>query len=147
MTILSVSGATLDVDVRDVDVPDLSARATGPVILTPEVIRARTAPEFRALSTNPGVAPTPSRAFTRGDRLILRVPAWDPASASVQVTAIVANAIGGPMRAIDRSDRSPDGWSEFELPLAWLAPGAYQILLSAKSAAGEAKEAVRFSVR
>ena len=147
MTILSMSGATLDIDVRDVVVPDVSARAEGPLIFTPEVIRARTAPEFREFSTNPGVAPTPSRAFTRGDRLIIRVPAWDPGGSPVSVTATIANARGGSMRTIDRSDRTDGGAAQFVLPLAWLAPGAYQILLSAKSGTGEAKEAVRFSVR
>lgn len=147
MAILSMAGAVLDTDVRDVDVPDLSARAKGPIILTPEIVRARTAPEFRTLSSDPSAAPTPSRAFTRADRLLIRVPVWDPAGGSVQVTATVTNAIGGSMRAIDRSDRPGDDRARFELPLAWLAPGAYQVVLTAKSEAGEAREAVRFAVR
>lgn len=147
MTILDVRGVVLDSDVRDVDVPDLSSRGRGPIILTPEIIRGRTAPEFRALSSDPSAAPTPSRAFTRADRLLIRVPVWDPAGGSVQVTATVTNAIGGSMRAIDRSDRPGDDRTRFELPLAWLAPGNYSILLTAKSETGESREWVRFSVR
>lgn len=145
-TVLSLSGGTIDTDTRDIDVPDLAGRGKGPVILTPEIIRGRTAPEFRVLSADPLAGPTPSRAFMRGDRLLVSVPAWSPGGGGVRVTATVTNAIGGPMRVLDESGRE-DTRARFELPLAWLAPGDYQILFIAKSSAGEACESLRFSVK
>jgi VWFA-related protein len=147
MDVLSISGATIDSDIRDIDVPDLAAQGKGPFILTPEIVRGRTAPEFRALSADPLAAPTPSRMFTRGDRLLIRVPVWNSTGAAVQVTAMVTNAIGGVMRDVELKDGPADSGARFELPLAWLAPGEYQIVLGAKTATGEDKESVRFSVR
>ncbi len=147
MNVLSMAGATLDTDVRDVDVPDLGTGAKGPVILTPEISRGRTMPEFRAIVADPLAAPTPSRLFSRGDRLLIRLPIWSPSGAPVQVTATVANAIGGAMRGVDRRDRPGDPRARFELPLAWLAPGDYEILFTAKSPDGQSREIVRFAVR
>ncbi len=126
MNVLSMAGATLDTDVRDLEVPDLRAGGKGPVMLTPEFSRGRTMPEFRAIVADPLAAPTPSRLFSRGDRLLIRLPVWSPSGAPVQVTATVANAVGGAMRAVDRKDRPGDPRARFELPLAWLAPGEYQ---------------------
>lgn len=147
MTVRSMAGATIDTDVRDIDVPDLVKRGAGPVILTPEIVRGRTAPEFRALSENPAAAPTPSRTFSRGDRLLIQVPVWSPGGAAVRVTATVTNAIGGAMRTVAREDRAGDSRARFDLPLAWLAPGEYQVVFTAKNETGETKESVRFSVR
>jgi VWFA-related protein len=147
MNVQSMAGATIDTDTRDIQVPDLAAGGKGPVMLTPEVIRGRTAPEFRALSADPLAAPTPSRDFTRGDRLLINVPVWSVGGAPVKVTATVTNAIGGAMRTVDRDDNPTDTTARFELPLAWLAPGNYQIVFTAKNDSGEALQAVRFSVR
>jgi hypothetical protein len=147
MSILAMSGAVLDTDVRDVDVPPLPAAGKAPLILTPEIIRGRTAPEFRALASESFPAPTPSRAFSRGDRLLIRVPVWDGAGGQVQVTAIVANAAGGAMRTIERADGPDANPARFDLPLAWLAPGAYQLMFTAKNATGETRESVRFAVK
>ena len=45
------------------------------------------------------------------------------------------------------SDVPPEpGIVQFDVPLGWLAPGEYAIELNAKSAAGAAKEVVRFKV-
>ncbi|HEX6975154.1 MAG TPA: VWA domain-containing protein [Vicinamibacterales bacterium] len=146
MLVQAVTGETIDTDTRDVQVPDFSTRPRGPVILTPEVIRGRTAPEFRALVADPLAPPTPSRDFTRGDRLLINVPVWSPGGAPVQLTATVTNALGGAMRTVpDARPQEPAG--RFELPLAWLAPGNYQVVFTARDASGETSQAVRFSVR
>ena len=147
MSILAMTGAVLDSDVRDVDVPPLPPAGKAPLILTPEIVRGRTTPEFRALASASFPAPTPSRAFSRGDRLLIRVPVWDGTGGPVQVTAIVANAAGGVMRAIERADGPDAHPARFDLPLAWLAPGAYQLVFNAKNATGETRESVRFAVR
>ncbi len=145
--VLSMAGATIDTDIRDIEIPNLRAGGKGPVILAPEISRGRTMPEFRAILANPFAAPTPSRLFSRGDRLLIRVPVWSPSGATVQVTATVTNAIGGAMRPVNRSDRPGDSRARFELPLAWLAPGDYQLLFTASSPDGSARESVRFAVR
>ena len=147
MSILAMSRAVLDSDVRDVDVPSLSTGGKAPLILTPEIVRGRTTPEFRTLASESFPPPTPSRAFSRGDRLLIRVPVWDGTGGPVQVTAIVANAVGGAMRTIERADGPDATPARFDLPLAWLAPGAYQLLFTAKNAAGETRESIRFAVK
>ena len=147
MDVLSLAGTQLDSDVRDVEVPNLSTRGPGPIILTPEIVRGRTAPEFRALSADPLAAPTPSRNFTRGDRLLINVTVWSAAGAPVQVTATVTNAVGGAMRTLAPADRPLDSRARFELPLAWLAPGEYQLVFTARNDAGQTAQSVRFSVR
>ena len=147
MTILDVEGKVLDTDVRDFDVPDLRSQARGPVLLTPEVVRARTLPDFRTASTNPNAAPSPVRTFARGDRLLIRVPAFDGSGAAVRVTAKVLNERGQPMRDIDATAGAPrEGVTEFALPLSWLVPGAYQIELLGTNANGVAKERVAFRI-
>ena len=76
LSIKSADGAVLDTGAQDIDVP--IARGAGPVLLQPQVVRARTVREFRTLSASPDAAPTPSRVFSRSERLLIRVPAYNP---------------------------------------------------------------------
>ena len=145
MSIYDVEGKVIDTDVRDFDVPDLRTQKRGPVLMAPEVVRARTLRDFNSATTNPDAAPSSVRTFARGDRLLIRVPAFDPSGAQVQVTAKVLNAWGQPMRDID-SLGAPDGLAQFALSLAWLGPGQYQIELQATSTNGAVKERVSFSI-
>jgi len=75
-SIRSADGAVLDAGAQDVDVP--VTRGNGPVLLQPQIVRARTVREFRTLSAAPDTAPTPSRVFSRSERLLIRVPAYNP---------------------------------------------------------------------
>ena len=130
MTIYNAEGKNLDTDARDFDVPDLRRQKVGPVLLAPELVRARTLRDYQSAATNPDAAPSSVRTFGRGDRLLIRVPAFDMSGAAVQVTAKVLNAMGQPMRDIDALQATPrDGVSQFGMPLSWLAPGEYQIEL------------------
>jgi hypothetical protein len=147
MSVLSIAGGTIDTDVRDVDVPDLSRRGDGPFILTPEIVRGRTTPEFRTEAADPLASPTPARLFTRGDRLLITVPVWSPAPAPIRVSATIANAMGGVMRTLEQAEGSDALRPRFEIPLAWLAPGDYQFIFSAKNDKAEVKESLRFAVR
>ena len=125
LAVLDIQGKVLDTDVRDFDVPDLRSQKRGPVLLAPEVVRARTLRDFNTASADPDAAPSSVRTFARGDRLLIRVPAFDASGASVQVTAQVLNELGQPMRAIDATAGTlRDGITQFALPLAWLVPGA-----------------------
>jgi VWFA-related protein len=147
MSIYDVEGKVIDTDARDFDVPDLRAQKRGPVLMAPEVVRARTLRDFNSASANPDAAPSSVRTFARGDRLLIRVPAFDVSGAAVQVTARILNAWGQPMRDIDSLGATPrDGLAQFALPLSWLVPGQYQIELQATSPNGAVKERVSFTV-
>jgi hypothetical protein len=145
MSIYDVEGKVIDTDVRDFDVPDLRAQKRGPVLMAPEVVRARTLRDFNSATANPDAAPSSVRTFARGDRLLIRVPAFDASGAAVQVTAKILNAWGQPMRDIDPLGAA-DGLTQFALPLSWLGPGQYQIELQATSANGAVKERVSFTI-
>jgi VWFA-related protein len=147
MAIYDMDGKVIDTDVRDFDVPDLGAQKRGPVLLAPEVVRARNLRDFNTAATNPDAAPSSARTFVRGDRLLIRVPAFDASGAAVQVTAKVLNAWGQPMRDIDAIGATPrDGLAQFALPLSWLVPGQYQIEFQAASANGAVKQRVSFRI-
>ena len=137
LAVLDIQGKVLDTDVRDFDVPDLQSQKRGPVLLAPEVVRARTLRDFNAASANPEATPSSVRTFARGNRLLIRVPAFDASGASVQVTAQVLNELGQPMRAIDATagicaTASPSS----RLQLSWLVPGDYRIELLGSNANG-----------
>jgi VWFA-related protein len=147
MTIYDAEGKTVDTDARDFDVPDLRLQKRGPVLLSPEVVRARTLRDFQSAATDPDAAPSSVRTFARGDRLLIRVPAFDSSGTAVLVTAKVLNEWGQPMRTLDALEVTPrDGMPQFALPLAWLVPGQYQIELMATNANGAVKERVAFRV-
>jgi VWFA-related protein len=145
LAIFNTEGKPIDTDTRDVDVPDLKSAKRGPVLLSPEVVRARTLRDFRSARDNPDAAPSSVRIFARGDRLLIRVPAYDGSGTEVQVTAKVLNEWGQPMRDIDRIEPR-DGTSQFALPLSWLVPGDYVIEVQGTNANGAVRERVAFTV-
>jgi VWFA-related protein len=140
--VLDAKGVVLDTDSRDIDVPALRpSRAT---ILSPAVLRASSAREFRAIVEDPLAAPAPSREFRRTERLLLRVPAYQPDGTPARVSATLLNRWRQPMRAVPAMDVTPQpGVTQFEVPLAPLAPGEYSIRLTA----GTTVEHVTFRVR
>ena len=147
MTLFDAGGKNLDIDTRDVDVPDFRAKKAGPVLLAPEVVRARTLRDFQTAISNPDAAPSSVRTFARADRLLIRVPAFDLSGTAVQVTAKILSGWGQPMRDIDPITTTPrDGMSQFALPLAWLVPGEYQIELQAANDNGTVKQRITFRV-
>src|SRR5439155_18561374 len=80
MSIENAAEQPIDTDVRDISIRDLSA----PVVIgTPEILRARTARDFRALETDPDVPPMAAREFSRTERLMIRIPAYAPAHAAL----------------------------------------------------------------
>src|SRR5262249_41967337 len=72
MTILAVDGSTLDTAARDIDVP--APRGTTPLILPVQIVRARTARDFRVIVGGAVTAPSPAREFSRTERLLIRAP-------------------------------------------------------------------------
>jgi VWFA-related protein len=143
MSIQDSAAASIDTDVRDLLVGDLRA----PVAIgTPEVLRARTARDVRALEASPDAVPVASRQFSRAEQLIIRVPVYAPGSAP-EVTAKLLNATGQSMRTLTvEQATAPDARAEILLALAGLAPGDYSLELQANSPAGQAREILRFRV-
>ncbi len=144
MKILDAKGVVLDTDARDVAVS--KPRAGGPTIYSPGVLRIRSAREFRDFATDRSAAPTPLREFRRTERLILRVPAIDATGAAADVTATLLNRWRQPMRDVEPM---PERWgsiTQFDLPLAGLAPGEYTVRISVSGPTGSVAEHVTFRV-
>jgi hypothetical protein len=143
MAIEDATSRLLDTDMRE-----LSVRAlTGPVVFgTPQVLRARTAREFRALAANSSAAPVASRDFSRSERLLIRVPVYAD-SDGMALTANLANALGGSMRELRVGRGTDSSVHEVDLPLAGLAAGDYRINFVARAGDAEAAELVTFRVR
>ena len=144
---LSVEGAAsdvLDAETREFTVPDLTSPQTA--LGTPEVFRARTVRDFQQLKGDAKAVPVPTREFSRADRLLIRVPAWGPASSIPKLTARLLNRGGQAMNELPVAAASPGAPFEIDIPLAGLAPGEYVLEVSAAGEGGEAKELVGFRV-
>ena len=141
MKILDAKGVVLDTDARDLTVP--KPQTTGPTIYAPAVLRARSAREFRELAGDPNAAPVATRDFRRTDRLLIRVPALDASGTPAMVSATLLNRWRQPMRTIDPMDERPVPMTQFDLPLAGLAPGEYTLRLTV----GTVSEHVTFRVQ
>ncbi len=139
--ILDDRGVVLDTDARDLEVPTFAG--SKPTILPPAVLRITTAREYRAALENPDAPPLPTREFRRTERLLLRVPAYEANGTPARVGATLLNRWRQPMRALTPMDEaSRDGVTQFDLPLAPLAPGEYTVRFTTGSAA----EQVTFKV-
>jgi hypothetical protein len=148
MALQSSSGAALDTDYRNISVPNL--QVTRPTFATPQVLRTRTARDFAEVSQNPNAIPVAARAFSRTERLLIRVPIYGPGDGPPSVVARLLNRRGIAMRQLSAVDAPlPAGTIQFDLPLASLAPDEYRIELTAANATGpkdEAKELIPFRV-
>jgi hypothetical protein len=130
----------LDRDVREIAVRELK----GPVAIgTPEVLRARTAVELRAIEDDPRAVPVASRRFSRRETLLIRFAAYAPGD-DIRAGARLLSRFGQAIRTLTVGRVGDD--HQIVLPLAPFAPGDYVIEVSATSPAGGAKELVNFHV-
>jgi VWFA-related protein len=144
--VLDASGVVIDTDARDLTTP--AARADRPTIYPPALFRTRSAREFREALENMQAAPVATRDFRRTDRLLVRVPAVDASGAPVPVTAVLLNRWRHPMRNVPPIDAAgPPNTTQFDLPLAPLAPGEYGLRLTVSGPAGNVTEVVSFRVQ
>ena len=143
MSIQDAAEQVLDSDVREIAVRDLKA----PVALgTAEILRTRTAREFRTVAADGSATPVAAREFSRTERLIVRVAAYAP-DGNPHVSLRLANRIGQTLRDLDVTKLpAPDGRFQVDVALANLAPGEYYFEVTASSAAGEAKDLIGFRV-
>jgi len=145
LVVLSADGATLDTDSRDVNLP--SPGDGTPLMLPVEVVRTLTARQFRNASTNPDAVPTPSREFSRNERLLIRAPAYDARGTPLPVRAALLNALGQVMRDLPAMPVSArDGLTQFDVRLAPFPPGDYQFSFTATGESGELSQRIAFRI-
>ncbi len=144
LTILGERGEQLDIDARDLDVPAVSSPRT--LLLPPVLLSTRSAREFREVSADENAVPGPSREFSRTERLLVRVPAFGPGSATPRVTARLLNRSGQVVRELEPLAGMSGGVTQFDLPLAPLAPGDYFLQVTATAEAGTAEERVSLRI-
>jgi VWFA-related protein len=145
LSVQGESGETLDSEVRDLRIPDLTGVQVG--LSTPAVFRSGNAREFQALASNPSPMPTAGREFRRTDRLLVRFEAYAPGTEQPAVTALVLNRTGTKM--VDLPVRLPEatgGFYQLDLPLAGFAAGEYLVEVKARGGEGEVTELVPLKI-
>ena len=142
MTILGIAGEKLDVDARDLEVPAM--KGTSPLLLPAILIATQSERGFREVTADADAAPDPSREFRRTERLVIRVPAY-VSGMPAHVTGRLLNRLAQPMRDLVALPDA-DGISQFDLPLATLAPGDYYLQFSVPSASAPVDQRVAFRI-
>ena len=127
LTIEGDGTGTLDVEDRDLMVPDLSAPEI--ILTTPRVWVARTAREFAVLTSDAPPPPVVTREFRRTERLLIRLEAFAPGTVPPTVTAQLLNQQGTKMSDVTVTATAGQPLS-IDLPLANLAAGQYLIELT-----------------
>jgi VWFA-related protein len=143
LSIESSASEVLDSEVREIDVPDLTAADTA--IGTPALFRARTPRELQQMKASPGAMPTAAREFTRTDRLFVRVPAYGNGS---QLTARLLNRAGDKIAdlPVAPAPGAADGAHDIDLTLSSYPAGEYLIEISAGGGASPPKELLGFRI-
>lgn len=141
-TILQSNGERLDVSAQDVEVPDPSTAL--PIILSPQLLRAATARDVRALAADPDAAPVPGGQVRRTDRLILRVPTLG--AGEMAVTVKLLNRTGQLLREVSPMARQKGEIAQFDIALAALAPGEYGLEVTAANHVGQARSLIRLQI-
>jgi VWFA-related protein len=143
MTVLGAGGEKIDTDVRDLEIPVLKPDTV--LLLPPIVIATQSAREFRDLAASKDAAPVPAREFRRTERLIIRVPAYT-GGAAAQVSARLLNRVGQTVKELDVMPGDATGVTQFDLPLAPLAPGEYFLQFTMQSPNGPVSQRVSFKI-
>jgi hypothetical protein len=89
--------------------------------------------------------PTADRAFSRTERVFVRVDAYGPGTAPPEIAARLLNRAG--TGVLDMPVQASGATGEVDVALASLAAGEYLLELNAKSEAGTAQQLVAFRVR
>ena len=110
------------------------------------LIATQSAREFRDAIRR---TPTPRRIlraqFRRTERLVIRVPAY-AAGAPVAVTARLLNRLGAADARIWSRCPSATASTQFDLPLAPLAPGEYFLQFSVAGPSGPVDQRIAFRI-
>lgn len=139
------SGRTVDSDVLDLDVPDYTAPQVR--LTSPEVLRARTAIEYRQLAADPDAMPVADREFRRTERLLVRFTALGPGETAPETAARLLNRAGKPMSDLPSTALAGEPRRfQVDVPLAGLPAGEYVLELKGSAGGSEARQFVGFRV-
>jgi VWFA-related protein len=133
----------LDSETRPVTVLDLSAADL--IIGTPEVFRVRTTLDVQRVRADSNPTPSPSREFSRSERLLVRVPVYGSAAAGSSLTAQLLNRTGRLITDLPVSGADGPG-PQLELSLNSLPPDDYVLRFVAAAGQASAEELVAFRV-
>ena len=133
LTIQDSSGDMIDREQRTITVPDV--QKTTLALTTPILSRARSAAEFRNMSSAPDPVAFAGRDFTRSDRLLLRVAAYGTASTDAEVTAQLVGPRGTTLAELPIHAEGEGAGFRLELPLSSLATGEFLIAIAARTPA------------
>jgi hypothetical protein len=142
MSIQDAASTVLDEDVREMSIRDLKGDVA---VGTPEILRARTVREFRAIDGEAAAAPVASREFSRTEHLLIRFRAYGPAGQPPLASAALLDRAGHPIRVLTIAPAAAGEYT-IDLPLAGFAPGDYAIAVKAASGAREATDRTAFRV-
>jgi hypothetical protein len=129
LTVESDDQTTLDSEIRDIEVPDLTSPDAG--LGTPVLFRARTVRQLADLKAQADPMPAIGHDFSRAERLLVRVPVYGQAP---ELSARLLNRLGDAIQNLPiEPPASADGPAQIELALAALAPGEYVLEIAAKA--------------
>jgi VWFA-related protein len=140
----TASGQVMDSALQELTVPDYTAVQVA--VATPKVFRARTPREAQAIAANAAAVPVSDRAFSRTERVVVKLDAYGPGGEKPAVTARLLNRLGSSMMDVP-VQTGASGDAHVELTLASMAVGEYLLELTAKGASGTAQELIAFRVR
>ena len=146
LAVESAQAETLDSEVREVAVPDLTAPDV--VIATPQVYRARTVREFQQMKTDTKAVPTAAREFGRMERVFVRVPTYGSGAAAPTLTAKLLNRAGQPMADLPvTATPGADGSAQdIDLALASLPQGEYIVQVTVAGGGASTQELIGFRI-
>ena len=133
LTIQDSSGDMIDREQRTITVPDV--QKTTLALTTPILSRARSAAEFRNMSSAPDPVAFAGRDFTRSDRLLLRVAPYGTASSDAEVTAQLVGPRGTTLAELPIHSEGEGAGFRLDLPLSSLATGEFLIAIAARTPA------------
>lgn len=143
VTALDEKGEVLDRWNEPIERP--ASDASGIVLSTPRVFRARSQFEMRALASNPSPVPAASRVFRATDRVLIEIACSSGCEAAPVLSAELTNAKGE--RLIELAVPAlVDGKTRVTLPLTSLAPSVYAVRFRAGEGDGHARQVVAFRV-
>ncbi|MGE3510995.1 MAG: VWA domain-containing protein [Vicinamibacterales bacterium] len=134
---------TLDSEIREVTIPDLTTPQT--TIGTPQVFRARNVREAQQARSDANAVPTAVREFSRTERILVKVAAYGPGLTPPVVSARVLNRTGAAMHDLAVTPLT-GATGLIDMPLAGFAVGEYVLEINANGSGGEARELIGFRV-
>jgi VWFA-related protein len=143
---LNQDGESIDVEMRDIAVPDLWTPAAS--LSSPRVVRARDGRQFQILAADADAPGSAGREFRRTDRLLVRFSAYAGARDEVKVTARLVTKTGATLVPLPVAPFTPGGVThQIDLPLANLAPGDFVLRIEATAGGATAVELVPLRVQ